>query len=49
NVFESGSSIYDYNISASKYTGQVLIGTNNSGSSNYIDLDSSKWSSTNCN
>jgi len=49
NVFESGSTIYDYNISSSNYTGVVSIGTNNSGSSGYIDLDSSKWSSTTCN
>ena len=48
NTFEGGS-IYAYNIPSTAYNGQISIGTNNTGPSGYIKLDSSKWTSIDCN
>jgi len=48
-VFGAGSSIYGYNISDSDYKGTISVGASNTGLSGNISLDSTKWSSANCN
>lgn len=48
NIFESGGTIFSYNISLSNFLGMISIG-NNTAPSGYNKLDITKWNSINCN